>query len=412
MTRSIPALAAALLAACGGGLSPPLPPPPPLACAGHAVPGLADHLLVGLSISVDEAVPASGGFDLRYTYIAGGIAPGAGPCTACDATCGSWWGCWQYWPDPPGEFVSSFVATSEKEGLLPMISYYQLLQSYRAAAYGGSGFQEGTAEATVAADDAAFMTAYLADFRFLLQQIGNHAALVHVEPDFWGYAQRAGSDPHALHAQVAAANPTDCGGLEDSIAGLGQCFHAMGVKYAPAARVALHASPWATGSDAGSNTWAGLDVAGVGTSTGTFLAECGAAGAGLVVADMADRDAAWYQLVAGQPGHWLDPTDTKLPDFVQLFTWSRAVAGAATVPILWWQVPVGNMSLPNTANHYQDNRLDYLLSHTQRVADGGAIGVAFGAGDGAQTTPDTDGGHLYAMAAALAARGDQPLCSP
>jgi len=43
------------------------------------------------------------------------------------------------------------------------------------------------------------------------------------------------------------------------------------------------------------------------------------------------------------------------------------------------------------------------------VVAGGAAGMAFGAGEGCQTTPDTDGGHLAARARALATAGGQPL---
>jgi hypothetical protein len=36
--------------------------------------------------------------------------------------------------------------------------------------------------------------------------------------------------------------------------------------------------------------------------------------------------------------------------------------------------------------------------------------MAFGAGEGSQTTPESDGGYLAACAAALDAAGGQPLC--
>jgi len=39
----------------------------------------------------------------------------------------------------------------------------------------------------------------------------------------------------------------------------------------------------------------------------------------------------------------------------------------------------------------------------------GAVGMAFGSGATCQTSPETDGGHLAARAAALAAKGGQPL---
>jgi hypothetical protein len=387
------------------------------ACAGHARPGLApDHLLLGLSTS-DDAIAAGPGFDLRYQYISGGLSDGAAPCTSLCAQCSSagvscanssdpacaWWGCWQWDQHPPGEYASGFVATAEAASRLPMFTYYQLLQSYR---QGHAGFAEGTPEVTVAARDATFMSRYWADYRFLLQRIGSHPALLHLEPDFWGYAQHAGADPHALPAAVASANPTDCAGQEDSIAGMGRCAVAMVRKYAPAARVGLHASAWASGFDLASNASASVDPAAEGGKVAAFLLACGAAEADVVVADLADRDAD----DPGPPkGYWLH-TDATLPDFTQILAFGKAVADGVGKPLLWWQVPVGNPSLADTRNHYRDGRLDWFLDHPADLAAQGAVGVAFGGGQSSSTTPETDGGHLQARAAALAAAGGQPLC--
>jgi len=67
--------------ACGGGAKggdpatdfPPYPPGP-LACAGTAA-AFADHLLVGYSGDLDTV--GTTGFDLRYLYLAGVLAPDA-----------------------------------------------------------------------------------------------------------------------------------------------------------------------------------------------------------------------------------------------------------------------------------------------------------------------------------------------
>jgi hypothetical protein len=238
-----------MLAACGSinpGGGAPLAPPQytaPLACAGKAAAGLADHLLIGFA--GEDATASKPGFDIRYQYLAGGLTVDVS--CQCGAGCAAgWWGCWQENTLPPGQFVKRFVAEAEARGLLPMFTYYEILQS--------SGVSEGIPEATVAARDQGFMARYFADFRFFLQQIGDHRALVHIEPDFWGYAQRAAiqanSAPDQLMARVAAANPTDCGGQGDTLAGMGRCLVAMVRKYAPSAQVGLHASAWATGYDA------------------------------------------------------------------------------------------------------------------------------------------------------------------
>lgn len=411
--RMRPRLAAALapalaLAACSGGPAPAggaAPTYPLPACAPDPAP-LATRLLVGFSGS--DATAALPGFHLRYQYLAGPLAPSEGcldPARADAVGCGTaWWGTWQWDQEPPGAFVRSFVAGAEANGLVPMFTYYVLLTA--------SGVPEGAPEVTQAAADAAFLRRYLDDYRFFLVQLGCHRALVHVEPDLWGYAQQLaaarGTGASGLPAPVRAANPSDCGGEPDTIAGLGRCMIAMARRWAPNAKVGLHASAWATGRDCVLNRDPSLDVAAEGAATGAFLADAGAGGSDFVGVDIADRDAGYREVVLGQDT-WLDPTDATLPSFAQAFAWSRAVAAAAGRPVLWWQVPVGNTSLPNVEQAWQDDRVQYFFDHPDRVAASGAVGMAFGPGDGAQTTPETDGGYLASRAAALQAAGGQPL---
>lgn len=404
---------ATLLGGCGaGGGGAPTGPaiPTALLCAGTA-PTLPSHLAVGYS----GALPASGsgGFDLRYQYLAGVLAPDPGclaPGRARAEGCGTeWWGTWQWDQLPPGRFVSDFVSATASAGIRPMFTYYVLLP----AAQRRLGISEGAQEVTVAARDRAFMTAYLDDFRFFLRQLGSAPAVVHVEPDLWGYAQHAaraaGVDAHGLPAAVASANPTDCSSAENSIAGLGRCMVSMVRAHAPGALVSLHGSAWASGFDCVSNRSTSLDVAAEARKTADFLLAAGADCADLVVVDLSDRDAGWYERQVPPRDTWLDATDAALPSFAQAFTWSRALAERAGKKVLWWQLPVGNMSLGNTCGAWQDDKLDYFFDHPDRVAGSGAAGMAFGSGAGCQTDPDSDGGHLRARAAALAGAGGQPL---
>jgi hypothetical protein len=62
-------------------------------------------------------------------------------------------------------------------------------------------------------------------------------------------------------------------------------------------------------------------------------------------------------------------------------------------------MPVGNMSLDNTCNHYQDNRAAYAFSHPRDLVDAGVIGVLFGGGATCMTQVDTDGGFVAAQGA-------------
>jgi hypothetical protein len=182
-------------------------------------------------------------------------------------------------------------------------------------------------------------------------------------------------------------------------------------KYAPNARVGLHASGWGTSMDVLMNTQAGFDVTGEAQKLAAFLVAAGAQDGDFLVADASDRDAGWYEYVKMDGGaHFWDPTNAKLPNFHQAFAWAKAVSEAANLPVIWWQLPVGNPAQNNTCDHYQDNRVDYFFAHTDEVAAAHGLGFAFGAGASCNTTPESDGGNLIAKTQAYAQKGGQALC--
>ncbi len=407
-----------VLAACGQSVTTPstlpagsaVPPanPPPQACGAG---GLMDSigrkkLLVGYSGTRD--VGAAAPFDLRYQYLCGG--PIGDPSQNCSAW--DWWQCWeQNLGEPPhGNVVQELISNTKENGGVAMFTYYVILQA--------SGVGEGAAEVKQAATDRAFMAKYLADFRTMLDRIGSNVAFVHVEPDFWGYAGQLtipnGQDAHALPAAVNASGDCPASDFEQTIAGLGRCMIAMVRTHAPNAKVGLHASAWGTNQDVLLNKTAGFDTEGEGQKLGRFLVSAGADLGDFVVADMSDRDAGCYAHgsdgCSGAPRDTWWHTDSTLPNFTQAFTWAKAVADTVGRPILWWQIPVGNMSQNNTVEHWQDNRVDYLLHHATEVVAGGGIGLAFGAGEIHQTTPSTDGNYLVDMTSALANAGGIAIC--
>jgi hypothetical protein len=347
-----------------------------------------------MSDGVAEAAP----FDVRYLYLAGGLPAGSGTC-ACASGCGDWWGCWQDVAKPPGQYVRDLLAKTLARSQVPMITYYELLHTSRVA--------EGAPE-VVALNDAPLMTRYFNDWRFLLQQLGSRAAMLHIEPDLWGYAQQLNPDPHKLAAAVSRANSADCAGQEDSVAGFGKCLIAMVRKYAPNAKVGLQASSWGTGIDTHENTNPSFDIAGEARKLADFLLACGGGDTDFVAVEASDRDAGYYRSL-GKNTFW-DPTDATLPNFKQAFAWTKAVSDRMGKPSLWWQLPLGNMSLPNTNNAWQDNRVDYFFSHPAEVARTNAFGMVFGAGESHQTNPSTDGGNFVTKARALAGAGGQAVC--
>jgi hypothetical protein len=196
--------------------------------------------------------------------------------------------------------------------------------------------------------------------------------------------------------------------MEDSIAGLGHCFISMARKYAPNTRIGLHGSAWGTNIDVLGNKDSKLDVAGEAKKLGTFLLECGAADSDFLVVDASDRDAGWYQTQGRNT--WWDASNATLPGFHQAFAWASALAEQVGKPVLWWQVPVGNMALNNTDTHWQDNRVDYFFAHPDEIAAAHGVGMAFGSGATGQTTPSTDNGNLIARTKAYSQAGGQVLC--
>src|SRR5256885_17140871 len=91
-----------------------------LAAAALVLPhGWPHHLAVGVSDSPGGA-PAVSGLDVRYQYLAGGVNTGSG---------------WSTW-NPGGSFVTRYVRESRAAHVVPVFTYYQLLQS-RGPATGG-----------------------------------------------------------------------------------------------------------------------------------------------------------------------------------------------------------------------------------------------------------------------------------
>ncbi len=372
-----------------------------------------DRLLVGAQM--ENTTAAGAPYDVHYLYLAGRLVDSTNVCTACNNSCttqeGScgqyqcqWWGCSQDISAPPGAYVRSFVAGAKGRGQIPFISYYvQLLGSRR---------REGE-DQLVALDDVSFMRRYFNDWRFALQQVGSERALLHIEPDLWGYLQffATNGDPATVAAQVASANATDCAGQPNNAAGLARCMVAMVRKYAPNAKVGLHASPWATRMDVYLNTQTSFDVAGEARKVADFLLKLGAADTDFIVIEASDRDAGWYEVNQGEDTWW-DATNATLPHFRQAITWARALSERLNKPNFWWQLPVGNMNLPNSGSSWRDNRVDYFFSHTAELAAAHSVGFAFGAGVGGTTTPESDNGNLVSRVRSYKQAGGQRLCNP
>ncbi len=383
-------------------------------CSGEALLASLgkDRILVGAMMENETAAGAGRAFDLHYLYIAGGVFDSDAACSSCTAGCTSggsscagggcaWWGCWQDTSQPPGDYLRGFATAAAGRNQIPFITYYQQFLS--------SNRQEGEQQLE-ALNDANILRRYLADWRFLLEQVGNAPALLHIEPDLWGYLQFFGpsQDPRSVPAQVTSANPTDCSSHENNAAGFARCMVAMARKYAPNAKVGLHASPWSTRTDVFLNTNASYDVEGDAQKVADYLLALGAAETDFVTVEASDRDAGFYE--SNGESVWWDADNTTLPHFQQAFRWVRAVSERMNKPNVWWQLPVGNMNLPNAERRWRDNRVDYFFSHTAELAAAHSAAFLFGAGEGRQTTPETDDGNLLAKVQTYKQAGGQPPC--
>jgi hypothetical protein len=371
-----------------------------------------DRLLVGAQMT--DGTAGSAPFDVQYLYLASGLVDSTNVCTSCNSSCTAqgvscasggcfWWGCWQDLSRASGDYVRRFVASTRARGQLPFISYYQQLL--------GSQLSEGAGQ-LAALNDVNFMRRYLNDWRYALQQVGTERALLHLEPDLWGYLQfNSNGDPRTVPAQVATANATDCGGQENNAAGLGRCMIAMARKYAPNAKVGLHASPWATRIDVYRNTNPSFDMAAEARKVADFLLKLGAADTDFIVVEASDRDAGWYEGRRGDDTWW-DATNATRPNFHQAFAWARALSERLNKPNFWWQLPVGNPGLPDSGRQWKDNRVDYFFTHTAELAAAHSVGFAFGAGNDETTTPESDNGNLVSRVRAYKQAGGQRLCVP
>jgi hypothetical protein len=389
-----------------------------------------DHFLVGmqadpctsdLTIFETSGVP----YDIRYLYLANGVGSG-GPCASCQSNCtvldtkgpqpaSWWWGCWQDTTQPPGLYVQGLVTEAEAHNAIPMVSYYQIKQSGSAA--------EGPSEVAQLGTDANLTRSVLLDFAFMLDNIHKVATgpvLVQFEPDFWAYAEMLNPDPTQTPVALSGADPADCSGLPNNMAGFGQCVIAIARNHAPEVRLAFHLSSWANSYDADANTDPSHDVKADADADAAFLLACGAAATDFFTLDTDDHDGAYNNDI------W-DATNTTLPDFTQALTFAGEAATKLKLPAMWWQTPYGNANSPGTgpsdcaacnpgANActcadpstnlgYKDNRVDYFFAHPAEFAAAHGFAIAFGAGNACQTDAYSDGGNFVSKSRAYFSGG-------
>ncbi|HWC46841.1 MAG TPA: hypothetical protein VG868_12080 [Casimicrobiaceae bacterium] len=288
-------------------------------------------------------------FGMRYQYLAGGVNTGQG---------------WATW-NPNGTFASMYVQDSWAHGVLPVLTYYMLLQSKPG---GGDELHADLANLR----NTKTMTAYWRDVTLLFQHVrGTKPVVVHVEPDLWGYLEQAGA------------------------ASLGSSFAkhwlALRTRLAPNVILAYHLSGWGTKHDIVYEDPPDATVRAYATQSAAFYRSLHAH-FDIAFEDFSDRDAGFYAKQQGNSATWFTPAD-----FHRHLLFGETFVRLTGLRMVAWQIPLGNTvmrAMDNTWDHYQDNRVQWLLgagsrAHLQAYVAAGYAGFLFGRGaDGATCACD------------------------
>jgi len=373
----------------------PLPPLPA---------GWPAHLELGAADSPGgaAAMRATAPFLFRYQYLAGGVNTNRG---------------WATW-NSGGDFPKFYIQNSIDNGMIPVFTYYMLLQSTPA---GGSESDADFGNL----NNTATMTSYYNDLILFFQKAAlfpSQRVVLHVEPDFWGYMEQRSTNDNAstVSAKVSETGIAALQGLPSTVAGFARAVVKLRDTYAPNVTLAYHLSVWGTNFDIGISNPPDNQVDALGVRAAAFYTSLGA-NFDIVFTDIADRDAAFKQYIYGDGGiTWWDAED-----FRRNARFLGKFSTTAGKRLVMWQLPLGNTRMRaqnNTWNHYQDNRVEWLLedatrAHLTSYRDAGVVAFLFGGGaagvtcacdadgDGV-TNPAPIGGNT--MASQLAPAGTAP----
>lgn len=316
------------------------------------------------------ALRATAPFLFRYQYLAGGVNTGNG---------------WATW-NANGDFPRFYIQDSIANGMIPVFSYYQLLQSLP-----GGGSESDADFANL--NNTATMTAYYNDLILFFRKAGAFPAqrvVLHVEPDFWGYMEQRSANDNAasVPARVSETGIAALQGLPSTVAGFAQAVVKLRDLYAPNVTLAYHLSVWGTNFDIAISNPPDAQVDALGVRAAAFYTSLGA-NFDLVFTDIADRDAAFKQYIYGDGGiSWWDSED-----FRRSARFLGRFSTTAGKRLVMWQIPFGNTRMRaqnNTWGHYQDNRVETLLDDPSRAVlaayrDAGVVAFLFGGGAGGVT---------------------------
>jgi hypothetical protein len=367
--------------------------------------GWPDRLELGMADSPGGAAALKGTapFGIRYQYLAGGANTGRG---------------WATW-NSNGDFARFYIEDSVANGIIPVFTYYMLLQSTP-----GGGAESNAVFTNLT--NTATMTAYFNDLKLFFQKAGafpGQKVVLHVEPDLWGYMEQRATNDDAttVPVKVAETGIPELAGLPGNMSGFARAVLKLRDAYAPKVIVGYHISVWGTGIDIALSKPSDGTVDALAVRAAAFYTSL-AANFDIAFAEFSDRDSGYYQYVYRDGGRsWWDAED-----FRRSARFLGGFSAAAGKRIVMWQIPLGNTKMRaqnNTTGHYGDNRPEWLLddpsrAHLAAYRDAGVVAFLFGGGasgttcacdaqnDGV-TNPTPINGNT--MASETAAAGSAPV---
>jgi hypothetical protein len=316
------------------------------------------------------AMKANAPFAFRYQYLAGGANTGSG---------------WATW-NTNGDFARFYIQDSAANGIIPVFTYYMLLQSTP-----GGGSESNAVFTNL--NNTATMTAYFNDLKLFFQKAGafpSQRVVLHVEPDFWGYMEQRSTndDARTVPARVAETGLPELAGLPGNVSGFARAVLKLRDAYAPNVVLGYHISVWGTNIDIALSNPSDAMVDTLAARAAAFYTSL-TANFDIAFAEFSDRDSGFYQFVYGDSGRsWWDAED-----FRRSTRFLGGFSTAAGKRIVMWQIPLGNTKMRaqnNTTGHYQDNRPEWLLddplrTHLAAYRDAGVVAFLFGGGAGGTT---------------------------
>ncbi len=311
------------------------------------------------------AMKATAPFAFRYQYLSAGVNTGYG---------------WSTW-NPGGDFARYYIEDSIANGIIPVFTYYNIVQSLPGNGNESQVFNNLNNTST--------MTAYYNDLKLFFQKAGGfpgNKVVLHVEPDLWGFMQaRAGTNDNAQNVStvVASSGLSELAGLPNNFSGFARAIVRLRDTYASNVVLGYHVSVWGTGHDIALSNPSDATIDGLATRAVTYYQSL-AANFDIAFGEFSDRDSAFYQYEYGDGGaHWWDAED-----FRRAARFLRGFSTGANKRIVMWQIPLGNTkmrAMNNTKGHYQDNRTEWLLdeaarTHLTTYRDAGVVAFLFAGG--------------------------------